>query len=487
MKKLGYTALVLWIGIGIWLTALTKMSGEDVVFAGKTTITEDKESQTKENETGEEKDKKEDSDEGKEEQETENQEEKGKEEKKTDLQEEEEGKQEKGKEGEESGEDKKESGVSEEDIKALQEDIKEANEKKKELTEKKEALEKRINGLQKKKKNISEYIQALDEEMNQLQSEIDLLEESIEVSSVKLAGLKAELAKATEDEHNQYEIMKKRIKYMYENGNDSYIQVILQSHNLTDLFNRMEYIKQVSAYDANMLANYTESKEKVSTTQALVESELINQTQMVSELELEQNAVKKILSNKSKEVNRYQKLIKKSQENMDDTKDELEEQENEMEKLLEKQRRQNADSYIPQVVTGEASGEFGLRWPLMVSGRISSHFGYRTSPTAGASTYHKGVDIAIPSGSYVLAAKDGKVTASTYQNAAGNYICISHGDGLYTYYMHCSKLLVSAGDKVEQGQVIAYSGSTGISTGPHLHFGVYAGGEYVNPLDYVSY
>lgn len=487
MKKLGYTVLLLWIGIGIWLTALTKISGEDVVFAGKTTITEDKESQTEENGSEAEKDKKEDTEEDKKEQEAENQKGEGK----TDLREEkedneEEGQEEKGK-TEEGGEDKKVSAVSEEDVRKLQEDIKEANEKRKELTEKKEALEERIKGLQKKKKNISEYIRALDEEMNQLQSEIDVLEESIEVSSVKLAGLKAELAKAEEDEHNQYEIMKKRIKYMYENGSDSYIQVILQSHNLTDLFNRMEYIKQVSAYDANMLANYTESKEKVSVTRSLVESELISQTQMVNELELEQNAVKKILSNKSKEVKRYQKLIKKSKETMDDTTDELEEQENEMERLFEKQRRQNADSYIPQVVTGEAGGEFGLRWPLMVSGRISSHFGYRTSPTAGASTYHKGVDIAVPSGSYVLAAKDGKVTAATYQNAAGNYVCISHGNGLYTYYMHCSKLLVSVGDKVEQGQVIAYSGSTGISTGPHLHFGVYAGGEYVNPLDYVSY
>lgn len=479
MKKLGYMVLFVWLGIGIWLTVLTKMQGADVVSAGKkTTITEDtgdgkdEEQEEKKGQTvitGDGEDKEEDKD------------------KKEEPEDQGDNRDEESQDDEKKNEEGKDSGAGKENIKVLQEEINEANEKKAELEQKKDELKKRIDSLQKKKKNINEYIQALDEEMERIQSAIDALEESIKVSSKRLSQLKETLVQAIEDEYNQYEIMKKRIKYMYENRNDSYIQVILQSHNLTDLFNRMEYMKQVSVYDANMLANYTDSKEKVGTTRALVEGELINQTHLVDELELEQNAVKILLSNKSKEVKRYQKLIRTSRENMEDTTDELEKQEEEMERLLEKQRRQNSDYYTANRVTGKASGEYGLRWPLMISGRISSHFGYRTSPTPGASTYHKGVDIAVPSGSYVLASKEGKVEAATYQSAAGNYVCISHGDGLYTYYMHCSKLLVSPGDEVEQGQVIAYSGSTGISTGPHLHFGVYVNGQYVNPLDYVSY
>lgn len=474
MKRLGYIALALWLGIGIWLAFLTKTQGADIVFAGKnTTITEDTEENPK---------KEQETQEGKKSQTvltTDGEEQAEPEGSKDDRDKE-------NQDGESENEGKKDSEAGKEDVKVLQEEINEANEKKEELEQKKEDLEKRIDSLQKKKKNINEYIQALDEEMDRVQSAIDTLEESIRESSKKLSRLKEALVQAIEDEYNQYEIMKKRIKYMYENRNESYIQVLLLSHDLTDLFNRMEYMKQVSVYDANMLANYTESKEKVGTTRALVESELINQTHMVSELELEQNAVKTMLANKGREVKRYQKLIRTSRENMENTTDELEEQEREMEKLLEKQRKQNS-GYTANAVTGKASGEYGLRWPLMISGRISSHFGYRTSPTAGASTYHKGVDIAVPSGSYVLASKDGKVETAAYQSAAGNYVCISHGNGLYTYYMHCSKLLVSAGDKVEQGQVIAYSGSTGISTGPHLHFGVYVDGQYVDPLDYVSY
>ena len=127
-----------------------------------------------------------------------------------------------------------------------------------------------------------------------------------------------------------------------------------------------------------------------------------------------------------------------------------------------------------------------LRWPLNVSGRISSGFGPRTSPTAGASSYHRGLDIAVAYGTPIVAAGDGTVATASYSSSEGNYVMISHGNRLYTIYMHCSRLAVSAGDKVSRGQVIAYVGSTGISTGPHLHFGVSKNGSYVNPLSYVS-
>ncbi len=120
------------------------------------------------------------------------------------------------------------------------------------------------------------------------------------------------------------------------------------------------------------------------------------------------------------------------------------------------------------------------------SGRITSGFGGRTSPTEGASSNHQGIDIGASSGSDIIAAADGTVTISTYSYSAGNYVMINHGGGVSTVYMHCSKLLVSAGETVKKGQVIAKVGSTGYSTGPHLHFGVRLNGSYVNPSKYVS-
>ncbi len=133
-----------------------------------------------------------------------------------------------------------------------------------------------------------------------------------------------------------------------------------------------------------------------------------------------------------------------------------------------------------------AANHGGLRWPLRVPGRISSEFGSRTSPTEGASTNHQGIDIAVSAGTPIVAAGDGTVVTAAYSASAGNYIMLYHGNSLYTVYMHASKLAVSEGAQVKQGDVIAYVGSTGISTGAHLHFGVSVNGAYVNPRNYVS-
>ena len=127
-----------------------------------------------------------------------------------------------------------------------------------------------------------------------------------------------------------------------------------------------------------------------------------------------------------------------------------------------------------------------FKWPVPSSTRVTSDFGPRTSPTAGASSDHKGIDIGASSGSDIVAAAPGKVIISRYSSSAGYYISIDHGGGLCTVYMHCSKLLVNVGDVVAGGDVIAKVGSTGISTGPHLHFGVSLNGSYVSPWGYLT-
>ncbi len=136
--------------------------------------------------------------------------------------------------------------------------------------------------------------------------------------------------------------------------------------------------------------------------------------------------------------------------------------------------------------TSDAATEGGFTWPVPSSHKISSYFGNRDQPTAGASTYHQGIDISAPTGTAIVAAKGGTVVTASYSAGAGNYIMISHGNSVYTVYMHCSQLQVSAGQTVSKGQQIALVGSTGVSTGPHLHFGVSVNGSYVNPLNYVN-
>ena len=134
---------------------------------------------------------------------------------------------------------------------------------------------------------------------------------------------------------------------------------------------------------------------------------------------------------------------------------------------------------------GQALLNGGLIWPLPSSTRITSGFGGREEVMQGSGTFHSGVDIGTPAGNNILAS--GTVVAATYHWSMGNYVLIDHGSGIYTVYMHSSKLLVSAGDYVNQGDVIALVGSTGLSTAPHLHFGLKINGSYVNPLNYVSY
>ena len=154
-------------------------------------------------------------------------------------------------------------------------------------------------------------------------------------------------------------------------------------------------------------------------------------------------------------------------------------------------RRQEEEARKKAEASGEtyktaSLGDIKFIWPCPASSRITSGFGGRSSPTEGASTNHKGIDIGASTGSNILAAASGTVTISTYSASAGNYVMISHGGGVSTVYMHCSSRLVSVGDKVNQGDVIAKVGSTGYSTGPHLHFEIRSGGSYVNPSKYVS-
>lgn len=137
----------------------------------------------------------------------------------------------------------------------------------------------------------------------------------------------------------------------------------------------------------------------------------------------------------------------------------------------------------PDKYTGTVTG---FIWPCPDYKRISSYFGPRPQPVPGASTNHKGIDLTASYGAAILASASGMVTTATHSNSAGNYIVIAHGNGMSTVYMHCSSLLVSAGDNVEQGEVIAKVGSTGYSSGNHLHFGVIKNGIYVDPLGYVS-
>lgn len=405
---------------------------------------------------------------------------------------------------------------------SLANEIDKAKDAKSDLERKKQETESRLSELEKEKGDILKYIEELDKELSNLADEIDSLNGDIKKTGVSLENAKKELKAAKAVEQEQYNIMKKRIQYMYENGNTEYIEIIMKSDTISDMLNQVEYMSKITEFDNNLLDNYKKLKQDVADKEKKLEAKVAELNALKEELTYEQGTVKKLASDKNKELAKYEASIDETQALSADYTNKLNEQEDLIEQLLEAERKrveeeerkkkeaeerrrkeeerkrqeeaaknnndseQNDDSG-QDTSSGGPVNTGGFTWPCPSSTRITSTFGNREQPTEGASTYHKGIDIGASTGSNIVAAGSGSVVTAAYSVSAGNYIMIYHGDGVYTVYMHCSKLLVSVGDEVTKGQTIALVGSTGISTGSHLHFGVTVNGTYVNPLNYVSY
>ena len=341
------------------------------------------------------------------------------------------------------------------------------------------SVQKDINSLKAEKNNIQSYISQLDKKMNTLANQIADFEEQIEGKIKDIEDTKEELEKAKIACDEQYESMKLRIQFIYENPSQSLLEMILSSDNVADLINRADYVASMSSYDRNMMNKLIETKEEIILKEATLEAELEELELMQAELERQKKNVNASINAKKGELSAKNNELGNANADQAAYKTELEEQE----RLLNEIEDQIARTANPDAYQGSVTG---FIWPCPSYTRISSYFGPRPQPTAGASTDHKGVDLAAPYGSSILASAAGVVTTSTYSKSAGNYIVIAHGNGTSTVYMHCSALLVSVGETVEQGEKIAKVGSTGYSTGNHLHFGVIKNGSYVNPLNYIS-
>ncbi len=407
-------------------------------------------------------------------------------------------------------------------------EIDKAKEEKSSLEKKKEETEVKIQSLEKEKGDILKYIEKLDMELNNLANEIEGLNKDIKKVNKDIEAAQVDLKAARIAEADQYDIMKKRIKYMYENGNTTYFEVITQSGSLAELLNHVEYISKITEYDNHLLDEYTRLKQDVIDKEAVLQKKHDDLETLKEEVAYEKKTVEKLSVDKNKELKKYEETIKENEALSKDYGNQIEEKEAQIENLLleeikrkeeeerrkreeerrrreeeerrrreeeEKRNQQNGESGSSNNESGSSNNESGssntvsgdFRWPVPSSGRITSTFGNRESPTAGASTNHKGIDIGAPSGSNIIATMSGEVVTATYSVSAGNYIMLYHGDGLYSVYMHCSKLMVSVGDNVSQGDTIGLVGTTGYSTGPHLHFAIVKDGSYVNPLNYVSY
>lgn len=344
-------------------------------------------------------------------------------------------------------------------------------------------VKKNIAQLEANKSNLKSYIARLDQEAASLSAQIQKLNEDIEAKKEEIVQAEKELDEAEQVADRQYEDMKLRIQYLYEAGNPSYLEMLLTADSIGDFLNKSAYVKEVSEYDRKMMDEYIAQKEAVAAAKEVLESEEEELELMADAAEEQKETVDALIKKKTAEIQSYQAQIDSQNSNAAEFQEDLEEQE----KLLNQIEEQIAAAALANASMDDGDGgASGFVWPCPSSRRITSGFGPRSQPVPGASTNHKGIDIGASHGSSIVAAAAGRVTTSTYSSSAGNYIVISHGNGLSTVYMHCSALYVSVGDTVSAGQAIAAVGSTGFSTGPHLHFGVIKNGVYVNPGNYVG-
>lgn len=359
--------------------------------------------------------------------------------------------------------------------------INEANGQKKELQTGLNDVKRMVNELQGLKNDLEAFVTRLDSQLEQIEKKIEELKGLIKDKEDEIEETTLQLEEAEKTAAEQYVAMKKRVKFMYEKGQTFYLELFLSSTGFGDMLNKVDYISKLTEYDRNKLEEFQMIVEQIEVLKESLEAEKAVLDEAKIGVEKEQENLSTLMAEKEKEIAAYEADIGTKEEQIAAYEQEIADRNAAIaaleaavaaeQKELDEANRRRFDG-----------GKFA--WPAPSYTRISDDYGMRMHPTLGIEKFHNGIDMAAPNGSPVLAAYDGEVVAADYNASMGNYIMIDHGSKVYTIYMHCSSLGVSKGQIVSRGQKIGAVGSTGRSTGPHLHLSVRVNGEYVSPWGY---
>ena len=360
-------------------------------------------------------------------------------------------------------------------------DIEDAKDKKEELENELDDTKAFLEELEGLKADEQAYVKALDAELEVIATEIYDLSLAQEAKLAEIKTTEEEIVVAEAEIARQYEDMKLRIQYMYENGEVSDLQMIFDSKNMADMLNRAEYINQITEYDREMLMKLKGAKEELVAKQTQLETEKAELDGLMAEAQTKQEQTELLVADKQASISAYEGQIDAAETDAAALQKHIEEQEQLIAELEEIERQR-------QLAATQIMYDGGkMLWPLPGYTKLSDDYGMRNDPFGGTGqSMHNGIDIPAPSGTPIIAAYDGQIAWSYYNWSAGNWIGIDHGDGVYTVYMHMSKMIASEGQYVKAGDVIGLVGTTGSSTGNHLHFAVRLDGKYVNPHDYVT-
>ena len=363
--------------------------------------------------------------------------------------------------------------VSQADIDALKGDAGDLKNKRKEL-------ESKLDKLAKDKSTAMQRKALLDDQISNTSAQIDNVERQIENYNLLIQQQEEALADAEKREEAQYALFCKRVRAMEEQGTVSYWSVLFKADSFTDLLSRLDFVGEVMDYDERVMQDLRDLQTEIAEAKAALEASRAESEEAKADLETK----KKELDAQRKEANR---VIQELTDAENETEAVLDETEEEADRIQEEIQRLSRELAAQQAAQGNAgvSNPVGYIWPVN-SRYITSTVGGRSSPGGIGSTNHRGTDIGrVGFTSSIYAAKDGTVIKSERSGSYGEYVVIAHsGSGNTTLYAHMSKRIAQVGQHVKQGDVIGITGSTGNSTGPHLHFEVVENGSRVNPLSH---
>jgi murein DD-endopeptidase MepM/ murein hydrolase activator NlpD len=386
-----------------------------------------------------------------------------------------------------------------------------------ELARQRKEIEQSMKNSEGKADEQDKYLAEYDERMKIQEQEIEVVKEQITLMQDNISSLEKKVDKKQIEVDDGIKLFRKRLRALYIAGNDSLASVLAGSTDFYDMLARMELVERVSKHDNDMIDELTTLIVQLQSDKADLERQLADlntkkqeQEQYLADLQKTYNnhAETKAMYEKqaadyaarSEEIDaqeeqverEIQELIRKQQEELERKRKEEEERRRQEEERRRKEAEANNETYTPSPDTSTSYptySETGFIWPVPTVRNISDGYGERWIVEEQRNNFHKGIDITKPGcyGEPIVASAAGTViTAANTGNGYGNHVIIDHGNGIATLYGHCSSLAVSAGDTVEQGQVIGYIGATGYAYGNHLHFEVRVNGQHTDPMNYVS-
>lgn len=328
-----------------------------------------------------------------------------------------------------------------------------------------------LNRIESQTKDVTKQIADLDNKMNQATVDLEKVEKELEDIEIQIDVTTNELEEAELNLEEKQDTFNKRIRVMYMNGNVGFLEILLSSEDIKDFLSRQDIVESIAEHDKELIKFMKEQRDIIDAKKIELEAQRASVEVTKSKIESRKKDLELATREKEDLMSRLEVDKKALEKEIDKFNDEAKEIEAKIVKL--------------QRDSGPYSGG-AMGWPAPGYNRITSQYGYRIHPILKVKKLHTGIDIGVPTGGNIVAAAEGTVIYSGSLGGYGNTIMLDHGGGIVTLYAHNSRLMVKEGAVVKRGDIVSKAGSTGMSTGPHLHFEVRKNGVYQDPLTWLK-